>query len=322
MLLQALAGVDVYRHSSVLVGYETADDAGVYLLDDRTALVQTVDFFTPVVDDPFIFGQIAAANALSDVYAMGGTPISALSIVGFPARQLPVEILHQVVAGGASKMAEARVSILGGHSVQDQELKFGYAVTGLVNPQRIFRNRGAQPGDRLVLTKPLGTGVISTGIKRGLTPPPVVQSAIGWMLQLNGPASSQLEGLEVHAVTDVTGYGLLGHAYELAAASQVTLHIEANRVPFMEGVLELAEQDLFPGGADANRRFVEQSTNWNRASERRQKLLLDPQTSGGLLIALPAEAAETFASRLAAQLLQAYDIGWVAARDEALLEID
>jgi selenide, water dikinase len=176
VLLDALRGIEVYRDPNVMVGYETADDAGVYLLDDRTAVVQTLDFFTPIVDDPFLFGQIAAANALSDIYAMGAEPRIALSIVGFPKGELPVEVLGQVLAGGASKMKEARVSILGGHSVQDQELKFGYAVTGFADPARIYTNRGARPGDILLLTKRLGTGVVSTALKRGLAPPEAVEA--------------------------------------------------------------------------------------------------------------------------------------------------
>ena len=310
MLLKALSGIQVFRHPNVLVGYETADDAGVYLLDDRTALVQTVDFFTPIVDDPFVFGQIAAANALSDIYAMGAKPLFALAVLGFNSKLGP-EVLHQLLAGGADKMREAEVSIMGGHSVKDQELKFGYAVTGIASPDRIYRNRDAQPGDVLLLTKPLGTGVISTGIKRAATPPEVAAEGIRWMLELNRAASQDLGRFNVHAVTDVTGYGLLGHAFEMADASRVTLRIDSKRVPLIEGVLPLAEAGLFPGGQEANRRLLADRVRWNDTPLLWQRILLDPQTSGGLLISLPAADARPFQQSLQATGVRAYEIGSV-----------
>jgi len=283
----------------------------VYLLDGGPALVQTVDFFTPIVDDPFVFGQIAAANALSDIYAMGATPLFALTIVAFPEKRLPIDVLHQTLAGGAAKMAEARVSILGGHSVQDEELKFGYAVTGVCQPDQIYTNQAAKPGDVLILTKPLGTGVISTGIKRGLTPPEVAETAIEWMLRLNKSASQELAGHQVHALTDITGYGLLGHAYEMAAASHVTIRIDASSVPLMPGVTDLAAKGCIAGAVEANRRMVEQSTDWNSIPALTQKLMLDPQTSGGLLISLPETAAASLRERLVANGQFAAEIGAV-----------
>ncbi len=212
----------------MLVGFDKADDAGVYRLDDQTAVVQTVDFFTPIVDDPFTYGQIAAANSLSDVYAMGGSPRFALSIVCFPKDKLEEEVLHEILRGGAEKMKEARVAVIGGHSVQDQEIKFGYCVTGLIDPRKIYSNSAARPGDVLLLTKPLGTGIIATGIKLRKTPPEVAQNAIEWMRKLNAPASDGLEKFHIHSVTDVTGFGLIGHAYEMAQGSKTTLTFNAS----------------------------------------------------------------------------------------------
>lgn len=303
-----------------MVGYETADDAGVYLLDDRTALVQTVDFFTPIVDDPFVFGQIAAANALSDIYAMGAKPLFALAILGFNAKLGP-ELLQRLLAGGADKMREAEVSILGGHSVKDQELKFGYAVTGIASPDRILRNRGARPGDVLVLTKPLGTGVISTGIKLNTTPPHVAAEGIRWMLQLNRDASRDLDRFDVHAVTDVTGYGLLGHAFEVATASNVTLRIDHRQVPLIEGVWPLAEAGAFPGGQAANRSLLADKVRWNDTPPLWQKILLDPQTSGGLLIALPAAAAPSLRRSFQERGLSAFEIGSVQEPEDCSLDV-
>jgi len=311
VLLQALSGIETFRHPNVLVGYETADDAGVYLLDDRTALVQTVDFFTPIVDDPFVFGQIAAANALSDIYAMGATPLFSLAVLGFPKGKLGPDVLHQLLKGGADKMREAEVSIIGGHSVQDQELKFGYAVTGTASPDRIYRNRDAKPGDVLILTKPLGTGVISTGIKRNLTPPQVAAASVRWMLALNRPVSEALRDLEVHAVTDITGYGLLGHAYEVASASQVTIRIESRQVPLIEGVWPLAEAGQFPGGQEANRRMIGEQVRWNQTPPLLQRVLLDPQTSGGLLVSLPPASAAALRKALEQRGITAHEIGTV-----------
>ncbi len=320
MLLEALSGIDVFRHPNVMVGYETADDAGVYLLDNRTALVQTVDFFTPIVDDPFVFGQIAAANALSDIYAMGATPLFALAVLGFNSKLGP-DLLRRLLAGGADKMREAEVSILGGHSVKDQELKFGYAVTGLALPDRIYRNSGARPGDVLLLTKPLGTGLISTGIKRNATPAPIAAEAVRWMLQLNRAASQELHRFEVHAVTDVTGYGLLGHAFEMASASCVTLRIDFARVPLIDGIWPLAEAGLFPGGQEANRRLLADKVSWNDTPLLWQKILLDPQTSGGLLISLPGEQSPSLQKSLQERGVTAHEIGSVDELETSFLDV-
>jgi selenide,water dikinase len=311
----------VYANPDVLVGYETADDAAVYRLDDRTALVQTVDFFTPIVDDPFVYGQIAAANALSDVYAMGGTPVIALSVVGFPRGLLEVEVLHEIMRGGAAKMMEAKVAIVGGHSVQDPELKFGYCVTGFADLSRIYTNRTARPGDVLFLTKPLGSGVISTAVKRGLAPPEAAAGAVEWMLQLNAPAAAALRAFPVHAVTDVTGYGLLGHALEVARASQVTLHLETGRVPVMTGAWDLGAQGLFPGGVESNRAYCLSSVNWSAASPLLQKMLLDPQTSGGLLVSLPAADAPALADEFARVGVPSHIIGSVAEPGPYAIEL-
>ncbi len=305
----------------MLVGFETADDAGVYLLNPDLALVQTVDFFTPIVDDPFIFGQIAAANALSDIYAMGATPLFALSVVGFPVRNLPESVLQQMLAGGAQKMIEAQVAILGGHSVQDPELKLGYAVTGTAHPSKIYTNRAARPGDALILTKPLGTGTITTGIKRGLTSPAVAEAAIAWMLALNDRASRELSAYDVSAVTDITGYGLIGHAFEVAAASGVTLTIRASDVPLMDGALDLAQRNVFPGAVDANRRYVGDQVEWSDTTLLLQKLLLDPQTSGGLLISLPETQTDGLLSALAAKGVSAARIGRVEPRGATLIHV-
>ena len=289
MLERVLSSIDVFVDPKVIVGYEKADDAGVYSLTDDIAIVQSIDFFTPVVDDPFQYGQIAAANSLSDIYAMGGVPRFALSVVAFPAGEIDEKILADMVRGGSEKMKEARVAVIGGHSVQDREIKFGYCVTGTVNPQKVYTNAGATPGDVLVLTKPLGTGIVATGIKFGKTTARIAEDAIQWMLQLNGYVQGRLKKFAVHAVTDITGCGLMGHAYEMARASDVTVVFEANQIPVLDGVEELARKKMLPGGIESNRRYVGGSISWDEVSPLRQKILLDPQTSGGLLVSLPQE---------------------------------
>ncbi len=304
MLARALSDLPVYEDPDVLVGYDRADDGGVYRLDDERALVQTVDFFTPIVDDPFLYGQIAAANSLSDIYAMGGTPRFALSIVAFPEDRLGEEVLHEILRGGTEKMAEAGVPVIGGHSVKDKEVKFGYCVTGLVGPGRIYRNAGVQAGDALLLTKPLGTGIIATGIKFQKASSAVSDGAIHWMSQLNAHALECLQKFPVHSVTDVTGFGLLGHAWEMATASGVTLVFQAATLPVMEGAQELAGQGMLPGGIESNRRYVGDDVTWNGTTEFHQQVMLDPQTSGGLLISVPEAEAEGLSEELqAAQLL-------------------
>ncbi|HXP86060.1 MAG TPA: selenide, water dikinase SelD [Bryobacteraceae bacterium] len=293
ILDRVLARLPRAAHPQVLVGFETSDDAGVYRISDELALVQTIDFFTPIVDDPFTFGAIAAANALSDVWAMGGTPITALSVLVWPGPD-DLETLEEILLGGAAKMREANCEILGGHSVTDPEIKFGYAVTGTVHPDRVWTNAGARPGDVLVLTKRIGTGVISTALKRGLAAAQHVQAATESMLTLNRHAAEALAGLDVHSVTDVTGFGLLGHSREMAMASGVTLVIESAAVPLLEGAIDYARAGAIPGGTHNNRDFVASCVAGISALD---DLLYDPQTSGGLLISLPAADAARFMER-------------------------
>jgi len=307
---RVLASIPRVANENVLVGFDTADDAGVYQLTPELALVQTVDFFTPIVDDPFTFGAIAAANSLSDVYAMGGRPLSALSILAYPGKG-DLDDLEQILKGGAHKMREAECAILGGHSVADDEIKFGYAVTGTVHPRRVKTNAGALPGDALVFTKRLGTGVIATALKKGIARNADVQASIDSMLALNRKACEAMLAYDVHGCTDITGFGLIGHAREMAAASGVTLEIEVECVRFLPGALEYARMGAVPGGLRNNREFnscaVEAAPDLAPGVE---SLLHDPQTSGGLLISLPgAHAAE-----LEHSFPDAYRIGSVLPR--------
>lgn len=305
-----LAALPRVVNDRVLVGFETSDDAGVYKLTDECALVQTVDFFTPIVDDPYTFGAIAAANSLSDVYAMGGLPVTALSIVAYPGKG-DLEDLGAILRGGADKMAEAGCAVVGGHSVNDDEVKFGYAVTGTVHPDRVKTNAGAQPGDVLVFTKRIGTGVIGTALKRGIAEPAHVEVAVASMLDLNRAACEAMLAFEVHGCTDVTGFGLIGHAREMAAASRVTLSIEAGAVRFLDGAVDYARAGAIPGGLRNNREFagcaVETAAD---IAPEIDDLLYDPQTSGGLLIAMPAADAAQYVERFPA----AYRIGRVLER--------
>jgi selenide,water dikinase len=307
----------------VLIDYRTSDDAGVYRIDERRALVQTVDFFTPIVDDPFVYGQIAAANALSDVYAMGGRPLTALAIAAFP-KDAERDILQKIFAGGLDKLSEAHVALLGGHTVQDSEIKFGYAVTGEIDPSRVLANAGAQPGDALLLTKPLGTGIIATALKFGRAPQAAIDAATRSMITLNRATAQVLERVAagiVHACTDVTGFGLIGHASEMASASGCSLEIEASRVPILEGARELVKGNV-PGGSRTNREYfgthVRSATHVDEVS---LDLLYDPQTSGGLLIALPETHAAAVTSALAAAGTQATRIGRAIPADAARIVI-
>ncbi len=305
-----LGRVPRVTNENVLVGYNTADDAGVYKLTPECALVQTVDFFTPIVDDPYTYGAIAAANSLSDVYAMGARPVSALSIVAFPGNG-EIEVITEILTGGAEKMREADCVIVGGHSINDAEMKFGYAVTGTVHPSKVLTNAGARPGDVLLLTKPLGTGVISTALKRGIADPAHVEVSISNMLELNRAACDAMSEVEVHACTDVTGFGLVGHAREVALASSVTIEIESSRVPFLDGAIDYAKAGALAGGLKNNRSFaacdVEIAGELNDAVIN---LLHDPQTSGGLLVSLPEESAAPIEQRVPS----ARRIGRVIAR--------
>jgi len=278
----------------LLVGLSTGDDAGVYKLREDLALIQTVDFITPVVDDPYLFGQIAAANALSDVYAMGGDPIIAMNVVCFPACKLDIGVLQAILKGGLSKVKEAGGLLVGGHSVDDLELKYGLCVTGVVHPQSVVTNAGARPGDLLFLTKPLGLGIMATAIKGGLVEPHVEKKVGAIMATLNREASHQMRKRGVHACTDVTGFGLVGHGLEMAKASGVTLEIELERLPIIEEAWEYAAMGLIPAMAYDNQECYRDSVELNREPGDAEIFLYDPQTSGGLLIALPPDTAQDF----------------------------
>ena len=315
---------------NLLVGFETSDDAGVYRLSDEMALVQTVDFLTPIADDPFTFGQVAAANSLSDIYAMGGKPVSALSIVGFPPNG-EAAVLEQILRGGLSKMEEARCTVLGGHSVRDDDLKFGYAVTGVIDPRRIWRNVGARPGDVLILTKAIGTGVIATALKVGKATAAAVEAAIESMTRLNREAAEALHEFEgsaggdslIHAVTDITGFGLLGHAREMAAGSNVSFHIGHAKIPFLRGAREASRGGFLAGGLKSNRDFVESCVGFAaKVPEDIHALLFDPQTSGGLLIAVAREHAVALRAALEQRSVTAAQIGEVTTKGSPLLRID
>jgi selenide, water dikinase len=326
---------------NVLVGFDQADDAGVYLIGPGTALVQTVDFFTPMVDDPYTFGQIAATNALSDVYAMGGQPRTSLALVCFP-EKADLAILERVLAGGLSKMIEAGCSVIGGHSVRDEEMKFGYSVTGLIDPARVLTNGGAKPGDRLVFTKALGTGVISTAIKKKAATQSWVDAAVSSMTTLNKKAAEVISGrvgpglrpggakqsfaanhrFAVHAMTDVTGFGLIGHSREIALASRVSLRFHANRVPLLEGALECVRAGHIPGGLKANREFAEGVVRYEDGiSDEIRTILFDPQTAGGLLISVASEDARELSQALNTAGVPAVEIGEVLPATKPLITV-
>jgi selenide, water dikinase len=317
---------------NVLVGFDTYDDAGVYLLDGgQQALVQTVDILTPIADDPREFGQIAAANSLSDVYAMGGRPISALSIVCFPEKESP-DVLEAILRGGLEKMMEAGCTVIGGHSVRDEDLKFGYAVTGLVNPARVWRNAGARAGDVLLLTKPLGTGVLATALKQGRAGEEEMSAAIASMARLNRAAAEALEETAaagqsdgagpLHAVTDITGFGLLGHAREMAAASEVSFEIEHRKIALLAGALEAARRGFLAGGLKNNREFVGECVGFaDSVAEEFRNLLFDPQTSGGLLASLAPDALPAALAALERRGVPARAIGRVIERTSPLLHV-
>jgi selenide,water dikinase len=327
--------------ANVLVGFETSDDAGVYQLTPDLALVETVDFFTPIVDDPFTFGAVAAANSLSDVYAMGGRPVCALSICAFPGKGDPA-VLEEILRGGLGKMNEAGCTVIGGHSIRDEDMKFGYAVTGLVHPARVWRNVGAQPGDALILTKPLGTGLIATALKNGKADEASVAAAVASMAGLNRAAAEALAEVEtrsgsahcssargpVHAVTDVTGFGLLGHAREMAlgtdaiAGSRVSLEIESAQLDLLPGALEAARSGQIAGGLRNNRQWLEGCVEFApEVSEEMRAVCFDPQTSGGLLAAVEAGAADAALAALAARGVAARRIGRAAEKRSPLIRV-
>jgi selenide,water dikinase len=330
-----------------LVGFDHADDAGVYLLTPEMALVQTVDFFTPIVDDPYIFGQIAATNALSDVYAMGGRPVTSLALVCFPDKG-DLEILERILAGGLSKMIEAGCTVVGGHSIRDEETKFGYSVTGVIHPKRVFANQGVQPGDKLLFTKALGTGVISTAIKKGVAKQEWIDAAVKSMTTLNKDAAEVIANAcvatgvppvraerssagqpgaavltwPVHALTDITGFGLIGHAREMALASNVSLVFQSAKIPVLQGALPCIHAGHIPGGLIANRDFAECLVGYDTTvPDDIRTLLFDPQTAGGLLISVSAEDAGALARSLQDAGVPAVEIGQVTAHTKPLIRI-
>jgi len=327
---------------NVLVGFDRADDAGVYQLAPDTALVQTVDFFTPIVDDPYTFGQIAAANSLSDIYAMGARPLTALALVCFPEKG-DLEVLEQILAGGLSKMMEAGCTIIGGHSIRDEETKFGYSVTGTVDPTRVLKNGGARAGDRLLLTKALGTGVISTAIKKGVAKQTWIDAAINSMITLNKTAAEVVTGSghvgtgaparpaerssapnnPIHALTDITGFGLIGHLREMLLASEnISAKIHTRQIPLLDGAIECVRAGYIPGGLNANRDFAECVVDYKeKISDDMKALLFDPQTSGGLLIAVAADRSLELVDELHAAGVNAVEIGEVQTNTKPLISV-
>ncbi len=309
-LSRALAPLAPSEDPRLLVGRETFDDAGVFRVSDDLALVQTVDFFAPIVDDPYTFGRVAATNALSDVYAMGGEPLTALNIVGFPLKKLPLEVLTEILRGGQAAVQEAGAVIVGGHTVEDEELKYGLAVTGRVDPRRILTNAGARPGDRLVLTKPIGIGLLATALKnwRAEIRAGVEQRMIEVMCTLNRDASRAALTLGLHCATDITGFGLLGHASHIARASHVGLRIAVNRVPVLAGAAEAFARGARTAGGDRNSEYLKPLVDWGVGrTDFERALLVDPQTSGGLLVAAPPASAAEYVQRVPG----AVDIGEV-----------
>jgi selenide,water dikinase len=290
--VHVLHGLPRQRHADLIVGTETSDDAGVFRLRRDLAIVNTVDFFTPIVDDPYVFGQIAAANALSDIYAMGAEPRTALNIVGFPRGTLDLEVLTEILRGGAERAKKAGAVVIGGHSIIDAELKYGMAVTGVVHPDRVIRNVGARAGDALILTKPLGTGIITTAIKRQIASAKSMRAAVASMIALNSTASRIMRKYAVHACSDVTGYGLLGHALEMASGTRVTLQIDSTRLPILPDAIQLAESGCLTGGCKRNRSYLEDKVEVKSGlAAGVVEVAFDPQTSGGLLIATPLQRA-------------------------------
>ncbi|MCF8080798.1 MAG: selenide, water dikinase SelD [Desulfobacterales bacterium] len=313
-----MAGLPQNQDPNLLVGFDTSDDAGVYRLTDEIAVVTTADFITPPVDDPYRFGEIAAANALGDVYAMGGRPVACLNLVCFPSRKLPAEVLQQIVAGALGKITEAGAVLAGGHSVEDDEPKFGLAVTGVVHPKRVWRNSGAQPGDVLVLTKPIGSGVLFNANLKGWVSDHDLEKCLQVVSTLNRRAAEVLAGNTVNAATDVTGFGLAGHAFEMAKASRACLEIDIGAVPVMDGALKMYRKGMSTGSNDLNRRLVAADTVFSRELPPwHEQIFYDPQTSGGLLVSIPeAGARERIDALHAAGIVHAAPIGRVIGRRE------
>lgn len=317
-----MSGLKIPSDPNLIVGIETADDAGVYRLSDDLALVQTVDFFTPIVDDPFDYGRIAALNSINDVWAMGGTPLTALAVTCFPKKGVDFSILSEIMRGGLQILTENSVALVGGHSVDNAQIMFGYAVTGTIDPRRVVTNRGARAGDALVLTKPIGTGVISTGIKFGKASEEIMHASLATMLLSGREAARAMVETEAHAATDITGFALLGHAWELARASDVTLEIEASRVPVIKGAQELAAQGMLTSGDKTNRLYVGDDVKIDDSvGGQMASLLFDPQTAGGLLISVASERADELIERLREKYPDASAIGRVRERGAHLINI-
>ncbi len=303
------------RYPNLLVGLEVSDDAAVYKIDDRVAVIQTLDFFPPVVDDPYDYGAIAAANAMSDIYAMGGEVVLALNICGFPP-ELPAEVIGEILRGGADKVAEAGGALAGGHTLDDEEPKYGLSVMGLVHPERILTKAAARPGDVLLLTKPLGVGIITTALKGGVAAPGHVAAAVASMKQLNRRAAQLVRQVGVHACTDITGFALLGHACEMATKSKVRLRFYIDRLPFLDGAVQYADEWLFPAGTCNNQRAYERKVSFAAGiSEEMQQLLYTPETSGGLLISVPPDRAERLLALFAKAKHPCWQVGEVVEGD-------
>jgi len=323
-LHKALQVLPLISHPNLIAGMENAEDAGVYRLTEDLAIVQTLDFFTPIVDDPYTFGQVAAVNALSDVYAMGGQPLTAMNIVCFPVKKMDIAILQQILLGGLSKMREAGVTLVGGHSVEDDELKYGLSVTGVIHPQKVLQNRGARPGDRLILTKPIGTGIVSTAVKAGMAGEELLAKSIRCMTTLNKTAAELMTATSgVHACTDVTGFGFLGHACEMVQNSGVGMKINAAAVPFFAEIRDLVEDGVIPAGLYRNRNFrMSMIDRADGVPEWLMDIFFDPQTAGGLLIALGADQAQGLVEEMRAQgLFDATIVGDIIAEPAGRIQL-
>lgn len=321
--MQVLHSLPKFDHPDLIVGTETSDDAGVFRLRSDLAIVNTVDFFTPIVDDPYLFGQIAAANALSDIYAMGAEPRTALNIVCFPKGKMDIQVLGEVLKGGAEKVREAGAVVIGGHSIIDEEIKYGMAVTGVIHPDKVVRNVGVQEGDALVLTKPLGTGIITTALKKGKASKESIQAAVASMVALNNTASKIMRNYPVHACSDVTGFGLLGHALEMASGSSVTLILESSKLPLLHRAPRLAEKGYLTGGCKRNREYLQDKITIDKSiREGLVEVAFDPQTSGGLLIALAQRHASKLVDELQANGVKAASaIGYATSLQKAWVRL-
>jgi selenide, water dikinase len=316
-LVEVLKNLPATNNPNLLVGFETSDDAGIYRINDNEALVQTVDFFPPIVDDPYYFGQIAAANALSDIYAMGGRPLTALNIVAFPSSTMPPEILSRILQGGAEKISEAGAVIVGGHSIKDKELKYGIAATGIIRIDKIIRNVGAAVGDHVYLTKPLGTGIISTALKHSAAAVEDITTVTRVMAQLNSIASELMVKCGAHAATDITGYGLLGHAYEMAFGSEVSIRFVFDKLPLLPNVLRYASEGHLTGGAAANREYLADKVDLAATLTSAQiEILFDAQTSGGLLIATTPQQGKQLVEEAETRGLVVNLVGEVIVRED------